>query len=140
MIFNMKKTFLVTGGAGFIGLHLCKRLLKENFKIVALDNLNPYYSIKLKKARIEELYKEGGDFSFIDGDIENIEFPDHYNYKKNEIENLILQAKEKGLKLITTEKDYFRIKKTFRKDISFLKVELSVDQEKQFYKYLNERL
>ena len=66
----MKKTFLVTGAAGFIGFNLCKRLITENFKIVALDNLNPYYSIKLKKARIEEIYKQGGDFSFIDGDIE----------------------------------------------------------------------
>ena len=66
----MKKTFLVTGAAGFIGFHLCKRLLKENFKIVALDNLNTYYSVKLKKARIKEIYKQGGDFFFIDGDIE----------------------------------------------------------------------
>ncbi len=94
MIFNMKKTFLVTGGAGFIGLHLCKRLLKENFKIVALDNLNPYYSIKLKKARIEELYKEGGDFSFIDGDIENIEFLERIfmEHKPQIVFNLAAQA------------------------------------------------
>ena len=46
----------------------------------------------------------------------------------------------KNCELLTTEKDYFRIKKSFRKNINFLKVELSVDKEKQFYRYLNERL
>jgi len=69
----MKKTFLVTGAAGFIGFHLCKRLIKESFKIIALDNLNPYYSIKLKKARLNELYKYDGDFSFYNCNIEDIE-------------------------------------------------------------------
>ena len=53
------------------------------------------------------------------------------------MENL---AKFKNCELLTTEKDYLRIKKSFQKDINFLKVELSVDKEKKFYKYLNERL
>jgi len=69
----MKKTLLVTGAAGFIGFHLCKRLIKNNFKIIALDNLNPYYSIKLKKARLNELNKYDGDFSFYNCNIEDIE-------------------------------------------------------------------
>ena len=67
-------------------------------------------------------------------------FPDHYNYKESDLERLQSIAKLKNCELLTTEKDYFRIKKSFRKNINFLKVELSVDQEKQFYKYLNERL
>ena len=67
-------------------------------------------------------------------------FPDHYNYKESDLQRLQSIAKLKNCELLTTEKDYFRIKKTFRKNINFLKVELSVDQEKQFYKYLNERL
>ena len=67
-------------------------------------------------------------------------FPDHYNYKESDLDKLKNLAKKYNCKLLTTEKDYFRIKKTFRKDISFLKVELSVDLEKQFYKYLSERL
>ena len=49
-------------------------------------------------------------------------------------------AKINGCKLITTEKDFFRIKKAFRKNINFLKIELSIDQEKKFYKYIKERL
>ena len=39
-----KKTILVTGGAGFIGSHVCDRLLKEGHKVICLDNLNNYYS------------------------------------------------------------------------------------------------
>ena len=59
---------LVTGGAGFIGYHLCRRLLDAGLKVAALDNLNDYYSTSLKKDRIEELsgYK---DFQFILGDL-----------------------------------------------------------------------
>ena len=67
-------------------------------------------------------------------------FPDHYNYKESDLQKLKNLAKKNNCELLTTEKDYFRIKKSFRKNINFLKVELSIDQEKQFYKYLNERL
>ena len=90
----MKKTFLVTGAAGFIGFHICKRLIKENFKIVALDNLNPYYSTKLKKARLKEIYKQGGDFYFIEGDIEDIEFIERIfkEHKPQIVFNLAAQA------------------------------------------------
>ena len=67
-------------------------------------------------------------------------FPDHYDYKESDLQKLNNLAKAKNCELLTTEKDYFRIKKSFRKNINFLKVELSVDKEKQFYRYLNERL
>ncbi len=67
-------------------------------------------------------------------------FPDHYDYKESDLQKLKKLAKNKNCELLTTEKDYLRLKKTFRKDISFLQVELLIDQEKQFYKYLNERL
>ena len=67
-------------------------------------------------------------------------FPDHYNYKESDLQKLKELAKLKNCELLTTEKDYLRIKKSFRKNINFLKVELSIDQEKKFYKYLKERL
>ena len=67
-------------------------------------------------------------------------FPDHYNYSDGDLQKLKKLAKVNGCKLITTEKDYFRIKRTFRKNINFLKIELLIDQEKKFYKYLKERL
>ena|SRR3990167_2641341 len=48
-------TILVTGCAGFIGYHLSKRLLSEGHRVVGLDNLNPYYSVELKKNRLKQL-------------------------------------------------------------------------------------
>ena len=67
-------------------------------------------------------------------------FPDHYNYSDKDLEDLKELAKTSNSELITTEKDYFRIKKTFRKNINFLKVELLIDQEKKFYKFIKEKL
>src|SRR5262245_41051148 len=46
---------LVTGCAGFIGMHVAKRLLERGEQIVGLDNLNPYYDVRLKEARLREL-------------------------------------------------------------------------------------
>ncbi|MFK7811532.1 MAG: NAD-dependent epimerase [Maribacter sp.] len=46
---------LVTGAAGFIGYHICEMLLKENFTVVGLDNLNDYYSVDLKFSRLKKL-------------------------------------------------------------------------------------
>lgn len=45
---------LVTGSAGFIGFHLVKRLLKEGIQVAGLDNLNEYYDVNLKYARLKE--------------------------------------------------------------------------------------
>lgn len=46
---------LVTGAAGFIGYHLCESLLKLNFEVIGLDNINDYYDIDLKFNRLEQL-------------------------------------------------------------------------------------
>ena len=46
---------LVTGAAGFIGFHLCKKLIEKKKHVVGVDNLNNYYSVKLKKDRIKIL-------------------------------------------------------------------------------------
>ena len=58
------KKLLVTGTAGFIGYHLSKRLLEENYKLIGIDNLNNYYSPQLKKDRLEQLIKHP-NFEFI---------------------------------------------------------------------------
>ncbi|MBD5557606.1 MAG: NAD-dependent epimerase [Desulfovibrio sp.] len=46
---------LVTGAAGFIGYHLARRLLSEGHTVVGIDNLNAYYDVRLKEARLKEL-------------------------------------------------------------------------------------
>jgi len=46
---------LVTGAAGFIGYNLCLRLLKAGYKVSGIDNMNPYYDVKLKEARLGQL-------------------------------------------------------------------------------------
>ena len=48
---------LVTGAAGFIGFHVAQRLLQRGERIVGLDNLNPYYDVRLKEARLEQLQR-----------------------------------------------------------------------------------
>ena len=65
---NINKTYFVTGAAGFIGFFLSKRLLEEGCKVIGIDNLNGYYDIKLKEARLERL-KSFDEFTFIKGDI-----------------------------------------------------------------------
>jgi UDP-glucuronate 4-epimerase len=49
------KNILVTGVAGFIGFHLCSRLVKMGYNVIGLDNINHYYDVDLKYARLKEL-------------------------------------------------------------------------------------
>ena len=58
-------------------------------------------------------------------------FPDHYNYKKNEIDNLKKFAKDKNLEIITTEKDYYRIQEEFRGGINFIEIDLKISNESE---------
>ena len=50
------RKILVTGCSGFIGMHLCKSLLLENENVLGVDNLNDYYSVNLKNARLDQLH------------------------------------------------------------------------------------
>ena len=59
---NKKK--LITGAAGFIGFHLCRRLLDEGNEIVGIDNVNDYYDVELKKARLIQLENKK-NFKFV---------------------------------------------------------------------------
>ena len=59
---------VITGAAGFIGFHLSKRMLKENISLIGIDNINDYYDISLKEARLKELkkitIKQNANFKF----------------------------------------------------------------------------
>ena len=59
-------------------------------------------------------------------------FPDHYNYKKKDLDNLKSKARELNALLLTTEKDYCRINSNFRKGIEKLDVDLEIDSKEEF--------
>lgn len=60
--------FLVTGAAGFIGFHVSQRLLAAGHQVVGIDNLNDYYDVNLKHARLN-LIKANPGFTFIEMDL-----------------------------------------------------------------------
>ncbi|MDF2856794.1 MAG: capsular biosynthesis protein CpsI [Neobacillus sp.] len=65
-------SILVTGAAGFIGFHLTKRLLAENYHVIGIDNMNDYYDVQLKKDRLAILENDF-NFTFFEIDIANMD-------------------------------------------------------------------
>jgi len=63
---------------------------------------------------------------------EEIKFPDHHKYSEKELENLINKTKKNNDILITTEKDYFRIIKSHKKNINYLKIKTEIENRNQF--------
>ena len=70
----------------------------------------------------------------------HISFPDHYNYSKKELDKLLKISKENNLKLLTTEKDFFRIKHFNTTDIDYLTIKLEIINEELFEKELRKHL
>ena len=72
----MNKNILVTGSAGFIGFHLCKRLLETDNNLIGIDNVNDYYDLNLKEKRLEILSQvslKKNNWKFIKIDLEKKE-------------------------------------------------------------------
>ena len=63
---------LVTGAAGFIGFHLTKRLLSDGHVVVGIDNINDYYDVRLKQARLA-LIESDNQFQFLKADLSDRE-------------------------------------------------------------------
>ncbi len=67
-------------------------------------------------------------------------FPDHYNFSKEELRTIIDDAYEKKLQIITTEKDYVRIKSFKFKEIKYLKIELIIKEEEKLIKKIYDQI
>lgn len=61
--------FLVTGGAGFIGSHVCEQLLRCGHAVWAFDDLNAFYDPELKRRNLREIQAQPAPFTFVEGDL-----------------------------------------------------------------------
>ena len=68
---------------------------------------------------------------------ETIKFPDHHKYTEKELKNLLDKMKENETILITTEKDYFRISESYKKNIKCLKIRIEIENKDQFIEKIN---
>ena len=126
-------------------LNFERKILKEN------SNLSIFY-IKYKPQNIEELRKKkiiavagiGNPINFFNllSDYKfkidkTIAFPDHYQFSKSEILDILNDAKKNDCQVLLTEKDYYKIQKYDLKEVKFLKVELEIDDKLNFIKKIN---
>ncbi len=78
---------LVTGAAGFIGFHVAKRLLEANHEVVGLDNINDYYDVGLKYARLNELGIDQKDAEVFDSPCQSSIFVGKFKFVRSALEN-----------------------------------------------------
>ena len=90
---DVSKTYLITGGAGFIGFYLSKALLEKGAKVIGIDNLNDYYEVSLKENRLGIL-KKFPEYQFVKGDISDKETVFHVfeKFAPQIVVNLAAQA------------------------------------------------
>ena len=102
---------LVTGAAGFIGYHLCSKLIENHNEVIGFDNINDYYDQSLKLNRIEQLNKKAniseGSFYFFKGDLANnndlnkvfnFDFPHKEFFSKSKISLVVNLAAQAGVR------------------------------------------
>ena len=91
-------TILVTGGAGFIGSHLCERLLSDGVKVICLDNFDSFYDPNIKIRNVEGVKKKSPElFELVTGDIRN---PEHLKgiLQENQIDFVVHLAARAGVR------------------------------------------
>ncbi|MEG1847645.1 MAG: SDR family NAD(P)-dependent oxidoreductase [Lachnospiraceae bacterium] len=90
---DVTKTYVITGGAGFIGFHLSKRLLEKGATVIGFDNMNDYYDVTLKENRLK-LLEPFEKYTFVKGDLASAEEVNHLfeSYAPQVVVNLGAQA------------------------------------------------
>ena len=98
---------LVTGAAGFIGMHVAQRLLRAGIAVTGVDNLDPYYEIALKEARLARLTPERG-FSFVRVDLADAQATAEL-FRDGGFTEVVHLAAQPGVRYSLTHPDaYFR--------------------------------
>lgn len=92
--------YLITGAAGFIGYHLCRKFCENGIEVTGIDNLNSYYDVSLKEARLNQL-SEFKNFKFIKTDLTDIDALRKL-FDENKIENVINLAAQPGVRYSIT--------------------------------------
>jgi UDP-glucuronate 4-epimerase len=91
-------TILITGGAGFIGSHLCERLLNDEFHVICLDNFDNFYDPNIKIKNVEVMTQKFSDrFELVTGDIRS---PEHLKgiFQKKRIDLVVHLAARAGVR------------------------------------------
>ncbi len=88
--------YLITGAAGFIGFHVARQLCRDGHFVVGIDNLDPYYDVDLKKARLEQL-SGISNFVFEWLDVTDLE-PLSVLFKKHNFDRVIHLAAQAGVR------------------------------------------
>jgi UDP-glucuronate 4-epimerase len=91
-------TIFVTGGAGFIGSHLCERLLSERHRVICLDNFDSFYDPNIKIKNVEAVKKKFPElFEVVTGDIRN---PEHLKgvFQNSQIDFVVHLAARAGVR------------------------------------------
>ena len=117
-----------------------KKIYDKNKKIkIYYTKYKPININEFKNKRIMTFAGIGNPINFFNllkknniNIIDEVKFPDHHNYSVEELENLINKSKERNSILLTTEKDYFRIKQDYKKNINFLKIVTEIENRSQF--------
>ena len=94
--------FLVTGSAGFIGFHVAQYLLDRGERVVGIDNLNPYYDVALKRARLARLEGRRG-FTFQPVDVADVAGMTALAEANPNIETIIHLAAQAGVRYSLTQ-------------------------------------
>ena len=99
---------LVTGVAGFIGMHTAKSLLSKGHRVVGIDNLNHYYDPRLKKARLTQL-ESFDEFSFLKTDFATQSFVEEFTETHPQIDQVIHLGAQAGVRnSIDKPQDYMK--------------------------------
>ena len=109
--------------SSYIPLNINEFKNKKLFAIAGIGNPENFFKlIEKNKLKLEK----------------KIIFPDHYEFSKNEIQNIVDEATSKNCQIIMTEKDYFKVKHFKIRKIKFLKVLLKIDNQKKLLNKIKE--